>query len=226
MTVLAVLGTDTGVGKTHVTVALAMGLRAVGRRVWLHKPVACGGWEGGAWPHGTAEDARRLASALGDGQPPASLCPRQYPGEMSPHLAAARVGQAPSLADFQAAIPVVPAGTLLLVESAGGLLSPIAADRATNADLVQAMGSPAILVVRAHLGTLNHTALTVVEARRRGIALLGLVVNYHGADLDSPAVATAAAELGAITGLPVLDQIAAGGDGQRLAARLADLMPD
>jgi dethiobiotin synthetase len=43
---LAIIGTDTGIGKTHVTLGLAAALRAHGRQVWLHKPVACGDWDG------------------------------------------------------------------------------------------------------------------------------------------------------------------------------------
>nr|MBA3848259.1 AAA family ATPase [Planctomycetota bacterium] len=42
----ALVGTDTGVGKTRVAIGLVRGLRAIGRRAWIHKPVACGGWDG------------------------------------------------------------------------------------------------------------------------------------------------------------------------------------
>src|SRR5271170_191190 len=52
-TALAVIGTDTGVGKTRVLTLLVHGLRALGERVWIHKPVACGGFDGS-----TCEDGR------------------------------------------------------------------------------------------------------------------------------------------------------------------------
>ena len=205
---VAVLGTDTAIGKTYVTLRLAAGLRQRGDRVWLHKPIACGGWQGGAWPDGTAEDARRLAEQLGDGQPLETLCPVQFPGECSPFLAAAALGQSVPIAQLVGVIRRLEAqtcdlGAWLLVETAGGLLSPIAAKRATNADLLVASGLPAVLVTSARLGTQNHTALAVAVARQRGIRLLGLVVNQtvpgSGAEL-----ATIQTELSAITGLTVL----------------------
>jgi dethiobiotin synthetase len=209
VTCLAVIGTDTGVGKTWTALLLVRGLRRAGHRAWIHKPVACGGWVGGPWPSGTAEDARVLAQVLGDGQDPASLCPRQYPGAMSPHLAAAMVDTAPTIAELCASVPQAD-GIQTVVETAGGLLSPIAAARATNADLLRALACPAILVTRPHLGTLNHTALTVAAAAAAGIPLVGLVICYAGVDADlaaTPAVATAPAELAAITRLPVIAQI-------------------
>ena len=81
---IAVIGTDTGVGKTHVVCALTAALRARGRRVWLHKPVACGGWA-----DGHAEDARALLAQCGDDQLPTTICPNELPEPASPHLAAA-----------------------------------------------------------------------------------------------------------------------------------------
>ncbi len=215
MSALALIGTDTGVGKTHVCLALAAGLRRLGHRVWLHKPVACGGWEGGTWPDGTAEDARALAAARGDGQPEETLCPRQYPAPIAPYLAAAQVGQRPLIADYARDVLAIrsraqaEAGTrpIVLVETAGGLLAPIAADRGTNADLLLASDLPVILVTRPFLGTINHTALTLAVARQRGIRVLGLVVNWHRAEAADPATAGIAHELEAANGLSVLAEL-------------------
>ncbi|MBN8524522.1 MAG: dethiobiotin synthase [Planctomycetes bacterium] len=216
---LAVIGTDTGVGKSAVTLLLAQGLRALGRSVWLHKPVACGGWDGAS-----SEDGRALRAACGDGQDPATVCPREFPEPCSPHLAAQAAGVALSLPDLLSAIPTPDPGPRtpdLLLETAGGLLAPLTADRRTNVDLLAALGWPLLLVTRPHLGTLNHTQLTVNEARRRGLRLLGLVVNTHQAVEASLAVRSAPAELAALTGLPVLAELPhgpCGDDGLRLAA--------
>jgi dethiobiotin synthetase len=200
---LVILGTDTDVGKTWVTATLVRGLRAAGRRVWIHKPVACGEWDGAS-----SADGRTLRALCGDGQDPATVCPREFPEPCSPHLAAAAAGVHLTLPDLIAAIPRRPDDRTtgrpdLLLETAGGLLAPLTHDRLTNADLVAALGFPALLVTRPHLGTLNHTQLTVNEARRRGIALLGLVVNYHGPTAGF-AADSAPAELVALTGLPLL----------------------
>lgn len=202
---LAVIGTDTGVGKTYVTLLLARGLRALGRRVWLHKPVACGGWDGRS-----SEDGRALRAACGDGQDPATVCPREFPEPCSPHLAARAAGVQMHLTDLLAGVPALAERPDVLLETAGGLLSPLTSDRATNADLLAALGWPALLITRPHLGTLNHTQLTVNEARRRGLRLLGLVLNRPAVLPPSLAVDTAGSELAALTGLPVLADLPPG----------------
>jgi len=200
---VAVVGTDTGVGKTRVVEMLVHGLRRLGRQVWVHKPVSCGGWDGM-----TAEDARALDPLRGPGQSAQDLCPLQFPEPASPHLAAQAAGVVLSLKDLLAGIDHC-RGTLsaphdLVVEGIGGLLVPLTSERQTVADLVAAARLPVVIVTRPHLGTLNHTALTVEAATRRGIRVLGLVLNHHTAVDDSLAVRTAAEELVALTGVPLL----------------------
>ena len=228
---LAIIGTDTGVGKTAVTLLLTRGLRALGDGVWLHKPIACGGWDGSS-----SEDGRALRAACGDGQEWETVCPLEFPEPCSPHLAAQAAGTTVSLAVLLAAAracatpnaerrtPNAGGGTTnLLLETAGGLLAPITSARETNADLLAALGWPLLLVTRPHLGTLNHTQLTVNECRRRGLRLLGLVVNRHQPVEDGVAVRSAAGELAALTGLPVLAGLPfspSGDDALRLARAL------
>ena len=205
---LALIGTGTGVGKTRVTLLLAAALRARGRRVWLHKPVACGDWDGVS-----ADDGRRLRAAVGDGQDPALICPREFPEPASPHVAAAAAGVQISAMKLTAALSRCRGGTHdLLVEGAGGLLAPLTSDRQTLAELLPQWELPALLVTRPDLGTLNHTALTVRVARAAGIRLLGLVLNTPEPVADSLAVRTAAAELVACTGIPLLARVAHGDD--------------
>ena len=199
---LAIIGTDTGVGKTHVTVMLAAGLRALGRRVWLHKPVACGDWDGCS-----ADDGRRLRAIAGDGQDPTTICPYEFPEPMSPHLAAAMAGVSLTAAMFDHGLARVAGAHDLLVEGAGGLLSPLTHDRLSFAELLPRWKLPAVLVTRPDLGTLNHTALTVRCARAAGIPLLGLVISSARPTDGSLAVRHAATELAALTGLPVLADI-------------------
>ena len=200
---VAVIGTDTGVGKTRVSALLVRGLRALGRRVWIHKPVACGGWA-----EGTAEDGRVLAGLLADGQPLASVCPFQFPEPASPHLSAAAAGVAVTLAALLANLQRVRGDDHdLVVEGVGGLLVPLTPTRQTVADLCVASRLPALVVTRPHLGTLNHTALTVVAARAAGIPLLGLVINAHQPVLPGLATDHAVRELTEICGLPVLAEL-------------------
>lgn len=195
------LGTDTGVGKTVVVAGLARGLRALGRRVWLWKPVACGGWR-----FGLAEDPRRLGPLVGDGQEPASLCRHQWSGDCAPVTAAARAGVTVLLEQLVAegrALQESPAD--LIVEGAGGVLSPLTADGASAAELFAALGLPALLVTSQRLGSINQVRLSSEALRRRGVPLLGLVLNVIKKE---PGEAPTAVELAHWAGAPVLAGLA------------------
>jgi dethiobiotin synthetase len=197
----AVLGSDTGVGKSTVLALLCAGLRARGRRVWLHKPVACGGWA-----EGQAEDGREIAGLVADGQDPASACPWQFPLAAAPHVAARAAGVELSLADLLAGLrPLLGVGHDLLLEGVGGVLAPLTSRRESVVDLLRAEPLPVILVTRPQLGTLNHSALSVRHLRERGLTVLGLVVNEHvPVDHGDPAIACAAEELAACCQAPLL----------------------
>jgi dethiobiotin synthetase len=196
---LGITGTDTGVGKTQVTTTLCRGLRSMGRRVWLHKPMACGGWDGT-----TAEDARALEPLRGADQPAATLCPWQFPEPASPHLAAAATGVELTKQQLLDGITACCGPHDLLVEGAGGLAVPLTSARDTVADIFSAAQLPLIIVTRPHLGTLNHTALTAAYARQHGLYVIGLILNFHDDVRDSLATRTAVQELPLVTGLPVL----------------------
>jgi dethiobiotin synthetase len=212
---VAVIGSGTGVGKTRVTALLVRGLRLLGRRVWVHKPVACGGWDGRS-----ADDGRALAALRGDGQPRGTICPLQFREAASPHLAAAAAGRRVTLATLSANLARCRGEHDLVVEGAGGLLSPLTSRREGIGDIL-GPGVPAVIVTRPDLGTLNHTALTVAEARRRGLRLLGLVLCHVLPPGGSLAVRTAPAELAALCGLPVIARIPHGADSDAAARRLA-----
>ena len=70
----------------------------------------------------------------------------------------------------------------LLVETAGGILSPMSATT-TMADFVAHYKLPAILVVQNYLGSINHTLLSIEVLKSRGIKLLGIVIS--GAPYES-----------------------------------------
>ena len=65
---------------------------------------------------------------------------------------------------------------IVVVEGVGGLLVPVGPDW-TVADLATRLGLPLVVVARTGLGTVSHTLLTVAEARRRGLDVLGVVLN-------------------------------------------------
>jgi len=157
-----VTATDTGVGKTFVTAALATALRARGRDVAVFKPVQSGA---------TAEDPSGDAVLLG------ADCVYAFAAPLAPLVAARAEGRTIELEPILArARELVREHELLLVEGAGGLLVPLA-DDFDLADLAVALGLPLVIVARAGLGTVNHTLLTIEAARARGLELAGVVLN-------------------------------------------------
>ena len=68
-----------------------------------------------------------------------------------------------------------------VLEGAGGLRVPLSNDpRREIVDLVADLGTPALVVTRSGLGTLNHAALTVEALRRRDVPVLGVALNRCG----------------------------------------------
>jgi dethiobiotin synthetase len=206
MRVLAVAGTDTGVGKTIVTAALAARARARGESVAVVKPAQTGV---GADEPGDLDEVRRL-SGVEDLHELA-----RYPEPLAPATAAMRAGAAGldvgAIAD---AVRALADRDLVLVEGAGGLLVRLGDDGATLADVATDLDAAVLVVVRAGLGTLNHAALTCQALAARRLRCPGLVVGAWPADPDLAACCNLR-DLPAYTGRPVLGRIPDG------ASRLA-----
>jgi dethiobiotin synthetase len=169
--VVVVTGTDTGVGKTVVTAAIAATASAAGLRVAVVKPGQTG-IRPGAAEESDVDVVRRLAN------PALARTLATYPHPLAP-LAAARTSGLPplELTEVIAAIrECPPEHDLVLVEGAGGLLVPMGPTAAglawTVADLSTELAARAVVVARAGLGTLNHTALTLEALAQRGIEAL------------------------------------------------------
>jgi dethiobiotin synthetase len=170
-----VVGTDTGIGKTHATCALLHALARRHARVCGMKPVAAGGVQTADGLSNEDSIAHRAASTV---KVPASLDnPILLPEPLSPHLAAARAGSAISFDTVLDAVAQLRARTdALVVEGAGGFLVPLS-ETQTGADLAVAMQLPLVLVVGMRLGCLNHALLTAEAIRARGLALAGWIAN-------------------------------------------------
>lgn len=150
-----VTGTDTGVGKTVATAAIAAALIRQGRSVDVIKIAQTGDDD-------DAAEVTRLSGA-----PARALA--AYPDPLAPFAAARRSGlPLLKLAEAVDAALDSPAEVVLL-EGAGGLLVQLGEDGWTARDLAVELGCPAVVVTRAGLGTLNHTALTLEALARRGI---------------------------------------------------------
>lgn len=175
MSVLIVTGTDTGVGKTVVTAALAALAAARGASVAVVKPAQTGV---GPDEPGDLQEIGRLAGVtdLHEGA--------RFPDPLSP-AAAARVSGLPPV-QLPAAAGLVGelahGRDLVLVEGAGGLLVRFDEEGNTLADLARWLGAAVVVTARAGLGTLNHTALTLEALAHRGVQLAGVVVGSWPAE--------------------------------------------
>jgi dethiobiotin synthetase len=231
--VVVVTGTDTGVGKTVATAALAARAATAGERVLVVKPVQTG--IGGTEPDTPDVDTVRSLAGVDTVQFVALDEP------LAPDTAARRQGVAiPTVREHVARIRELVAGAsydVVLVEGAGGLLVRLDAEGGTLLDLARdltftlrrrgaddVVSSPVevVVVTRAGLGTLNHTELTCTALRAVQVEPAGLVI---GSWPSSPGLAETCnrEDLPRVTGVPVLAVLPEGagslsGDDFRTAA--------
>jgi dethiobiotin synthetase len=165
-----IVGTDTSVGKTWVTCALARALRDLGQKVVAVKPFETGCEE----PPSEREDGYRLAQAAGQTGPKRALV--RLPGELAPPVAAEQAGITLDYDDVVARMRSLTApDSLLLVESAGGVLSPLTWE--DNAlDLAHSLDARVIVVAADRLGTISQTLLTLRVLQGEKIPILGVVL--------------------------------------------------
>lgn len=169
-----VAGTATSVGKTFVTCALANELRALGQRPSVRKALQ-------SQVPGEPTDAEVLAGASGEDA--LQVCPPEwsYSLPMAPPMAAALLGRpVPGLAEVVATLSRWAASApLALLETVGGLRSPLCADGDT-VDLVAALGPRlVVLVVDAGLGAINAVRLSLAALPRSGLPVVLTYLNRY-----------------------------------------------
>lgn len=171
-----ITGTDTGVGKTLVAGGMAAVLKERGVDVGVMKPVETGCPRKGGKSFG--EDALFLKEMAQCQDEMELINPYALEEPLTPALAAERAGIEIDLGHIKSAFKTLLARhELVLVEGAGGLLSPLWKDL-VMADLAKELGLPLLIVSRASLGTINHTLLALYYARKEGIPVLGVVINH------------------------------------------------
>ncbi|GAB3867684.1 dethiobiotin synthase [Nocardioides maradonensis] len=217
--VIVVTGTDTDVGKTIATAAIAA---TVDGSVVVVKPVQTG------VPADTHEGADAAKVRELTGVAVQELTRLDDP--LAPDVAARRQGvRIPPVAVHAAYLRRLANDyDTIIVEGAGGLLVRLDEDGATILDLAVALRDSmpeadheVVVVTRAGLGTLNHTELTVGALRSRGIEPRGLVIGSWPSD-PGLAEQTNRDELPRVTGVPVIGVIPAGaGERDRLGFTMA-----
>lgn len=194
-----IAGTDTGVGKTIFSAALA---GALGASYW--KPV-----QSGLDGETDTQTVARLS-----GLPPHRLFPEAWRlrTPASPHLSAHIDGVE---IDPARLVPPECDGPLI-IETAGGVMTPLTLSTPTI-DVLARWRFPAILVARTTLGTINHSLLTIEALRRREIPIVG-VAFVGDADEDSQATIAAMGRTRALGRLPFVTPLAAQTLGAAFAA--------
>jgi dethiobiotin synthetase len=168
-----ITGTDTGVGKTAVTAALALCLKQRGVRVAVMKPIETGCSNERPFE----SDAERLGTAIETKIALDHIGPYRFSLPLAP-LAAARAAGVTIEVDHIAAIfhTLADDHDVVLVEGVGGLMVPLSEETDIR-DLIAALGLPVVIVGRAALGGMNHALLTIEALRQRAIPVIGILLN-------------------------------------------------
>lgn len=205
-----ITGTDTGVGKTHVTALLLAEFQRRGQPAAGFKPIACG------------RDGRNDAGIyhrLVDHQVSLdTINPVYLRQPLAPVVAARLEHRRIDRRQIHRAYRALRSRFQpLLVEGAGGWLVPITR-RYYVSDLAIDLGLPVIIVARLGLGTINHTLLTVRAVQESGLPLAGVILSDEVGGKQSLAEKTNPDAIRALSGVPLLGCIPHGDRGAQTAA--------
>lgn len=200
-----ITGTDTGVGKTIFSAALARLLKDKGVNVGVMKPVTtgCSEREGSL----VSADAELLAWGAGLQVSP-EIAPYLLREPIAPSAAAEMEHMKIEFSRIVAAYHrLSEEHDFVIVEGAGGLMVPLAGGLLI-ADLVKLLALPLLVVARPDLGTVNHTILTCFAARELGLDIRGTVINNFP-DYPGTAESTAPHLIDSLSGVPLLARLPA-----------------
>lgn len=191
-----ITGTDTGVGKTFVTLLLARYFQEQGIDVGVMKPISTGPKK--------ENDAILLKKKLGLKDPIQLINPIHFKLPLAPYPASGFSNRFDLKKIKKAYKELKKRHELVLVEGIGGVMAPITKDYFV-ADLIKDFSLPAIIVARAGLGTINHTLLTIEALRKRKIKIMGIIMNgFKGKELSEKTNAEVIAQL---SGVPIYGKI-------------------
>jgi dethiobiotin synthetase len=175
---LFVIGTDTDVGKTFVTAGITYILRKHNFNACSFKPVQSGGIvKDNKVLSGDIEFVKDITEINETNTMMNSYCLKEA---VSPHIAAeienVTIDKNKILEDYK---KLQEKYDYVIVEGAGGIIVPLIRGKYYIYDLVKDLDIPVIIVARAGVGTINHTALTVDFIKRLGIEIKGLIINGY-----------------------------------------------
>lgn len=170
-----ITGTDTGIGKTYVGASLARELREEGIDTGVMKPIetGCLRRNGRLYP----ADGTALKRAAQVQDPIEKIVPIRLQKPLAPSVAARIERRRIDLQKIDRAYKgLLQKHDFLIVEGAGGALVPIK-QSFYMIDLAKRLRLPILLVIGNRLGAINHALLTEEGIQRRGVPLLGWILN-------------------------------------------------
>lgn len=168
-----ITGTDTGVGKTLVTAALALYLKKRGLTVGVMKPIETGVSAG----REAQSDAARLRSIIESEETPAAICPYSFELPVAPLAAAQAEGQTINPDTIKKIYRLLSDRyDCIVVEGVGGVHVPVTTSSNVT-DLIKLLRLSVVVVGRSGLGGINHALLTIEALRRKHIHIIALVLN-------------------------------------------------
>jgi adenosylmethionine-8-amino-7-oxononanoate transaminase/dethiobiotin synthase len=189
-----ITGTDTGVGKTVVSAGLALSLKHKGFDVGIMKPIQSGG----------REDTDFLIKASGVKDEIELINPYYFKKPLAPLTASEIEGVQIDIATIKNAFEeLCRRHDVVIVEGIGGLLVPLTKDYFVS-DLILELGLPVVIVSRPDLGTINHTLLTIKQAKESGIDVIGIIFNETKKKKKGLAEKTNPSIIERLSGVPVL----------------------
>ena len=186
MKTIAIAGSGTDVGKTFFACRLIEDLRAQGRNVVPRKPVVSGVDDADV---GSSDTDRLIAAAGLTIAARNAVSPWRFTDPVAPNEAARRARVKLKFDAIVAACAIDDdddrnGETAVIVETAGGVMSPLT-DDTTQLALLQVLAAPVFLVVDgSYLGWLSHTLTALFSVREAGLDVLAVVVN-RGGDVDA-----------------------------------------
>ncbi len=193
-----VTATDTGIGKTTVSSAIASLLKKQNKKVAYFKPV-----ETGCNPK--PQDAKMLSSITGQSIEEVVLYTFRHP--VAPYVAEQLEGKKIHIKKILEHFHKLKQKyQYIIVEGAGGVCVPITrvgGNFYTYLNLIKDLNIPALVVSRAALGTINHTCMTVELLKQHNIEIKGIILNLFEKS-DDVSQSTNPDVIEEMTGLPVI----------------------
>ena len=173
-----VTGTDTGIGKTVLSVMLMHYFFAKGKTPFYLKPAQTGCID----PYDADSDARFIYQQVPQlkGKNPTDSVVCCFKNPKAPYFAARDEG---TVVDMDLIFKTITdkhgAFNPLIVEGAGGLMVPMT-EQMLAVDFIKLLNAKPLLAARAGLGTINHTLLSIECLRSRGIQPAGVIFMNPG----------------------------------------------